>query len=292
MRTPASDAFDNTNNCEFVHGLMERCLAREEIQVPLLPEVAMRVVRIGTSGESSAELLAGIITADPALAMYVLRVANSAGKGPAAGVSSMQQAVAWLGFDEVSSIAFTLALQGKMLDVPGQHHRARQLWRHALASALWSQQLAEMLARESGLCYLCGLLHNIGKPVALGTVHELARRVQAKLSQEEYEQLIATFHRPIAMRVVDAWRLPPVVKAAVAQWQEYRSAGDARFECNVVNVAQRLADGTVTDAAALTGDLVLVDAAFRDLGLGPENGVALSAAAPRVRAQVERYLAP
>jgi HD-like signal output (HDOD) protein len=25
------------------------------------------------------------------------------------------------------------------------------------------------------LCYLCGLLHNIGKVVALGTIHELAR---------------------------------------------------------------------------------------------------------------------
>jgi hypothetical protein len=61
-----------------------------------------------------------IINADPALTMYVLRVAASAAKRPATPIVSLQHAVAWLGFDEVANIAFTLALQGKMLDVKGQ----------------------------------------------------------------------------------------------------------------------------------------------------------------------------
>ena len=82
----------------------------------------------------------------------------------------MQQAVAWLGFDEVSSIAFTLAVQGKILNVHGQYYKARRLWRHSLASALWSRHLALMLARDPGVYYLCGLLHGIGKPV---TPHSL-----------------------------------------------------------------------------------------------------------------------
>ncbi len=55
-----------------------------------------------------------------------------------------------------------------MLDVKGQQHKARRLWRHSLASALWSRQLAHMLARETDMCYLCGLLHNVGKVVTLG----------------------------------------------------------------------------------------------------------------------------
>ena len=32
-------------NCDIVHGLLERCLAGNELDVPLLPEVAVRVIR-------------------------------------------------------------------------------------------------------------------------------------------------------------------------------------------------------------------------------------------------------
>ena len=85
------------------------------------------------------------------------------------------------------------------------------MWRHSLASALWSRQLAHMLARETGLCYLCGLLHNIGKVVTLSAVHELAQRAGKKLTGEDYDRLIETFHRHVGARVVTAWALPPPV---------------------------------------------------------------------------------
>ena len=108
-------------------------------------------------------------------AMYVLRIAASAPNRPAMPIVSLTHAVAWLGLDEVANMAFTLALQPKMLDVPGHQRKARRLWRHSLASALWSRQLALALGREPGLCYLCGLLHDIGKAVTLREAHELAR---------------------------------------------------------------------------------------------------------------------
>src|SRR6202044_293435 len=112
------------------------------------------------------------------------------------------QALAWLGFDEVATSAVPLARDGKMLDVKGQQHKARRLWRHSLASALWSRQLAHMLAQETDMCYLCGLLHNVGKVVTLGAVHELAERAGKKLAGDDFDRLIETFHRHIGARVV------------------------------------------------------------------------------------------
>ena len=189
--------------------------------------------------------------------MYVLRIARSAAKRPASPIVSLPHAVAWLGFDEVANIAFTLALQGKMLDVKGQQHKARRLWRHSLASALWSRQLAHMLAQETGMCYLCGLLHNIGKVVTLGAVHELAQRAGKKLAGEEYDRLIETFHRHIGARVVTAWALPSPVLTVTSQWEAYAAAGAARFESNVVNVAHTLADFTLLDSTPLARDLLV-----------------------------------
>jgi HD-like signal output (HDOD) protein len=295
MQEPVTTSLGNLpaepDNCEVVHGLMERCLAGEELVVPLLPEVAVRVVRAGPKGSTNAQQLADIISADPALTMYVLRIAASAAKRPASPIVSLPHAVAWLGFDEVANIAFTLALQGKMLDVKGQQHKARRLWRHSLASALWSRQLAHMLAQETGMCYLCGLLHNIGKVVALGAVHELAQRVGKRLTSDDYDRLIEIFHRPIA-RVVSAWPLPPPVLTVTSQWEAYAAAGSSRFESNVVNVAHRLADFTLLESTSLARDLLVTDAAYRDLGLTAADGEPLFDSAAAINAELDRYLSP
>jgi HD-like signal output (HDOD) protein len=290
--TSSSNAPEEPGSCEIVHGLMEQCLAREELVVPMLPEVAVRVVRAGPKGSTNARELADIISADPALTMYVLRIAASAAKRPASPIVSLPHAVAWLGFDEVANIAFTLALQGKLLDVKGQQHKARRLWRHSLASALWARQLAHMLAQETGMCYLCGLLHNIGKVVALGAVHDLAQRAGKKLTGVDYDRLVETFHRHIGARVVGAWPLPSPVLIVTSQWEAYAAAGSARFESNVVNVAHRLADFTLLESTQLARDLVVTDAAYRDLGLTAADGEPLFDSAAAINSELDRYLSP
>jgi HD-like signal output (HDOD) protein len=224
--------------------------------------------------------------------MYVLRIAGSAAKRPASPIASLPQAIAWLGFDEVANIAFALALQGRLLDIKGQQHKARRLWRHSLASALWSRQLAHMVARETGMCYLCGLLHNIGKVVTLGAVHELAQRAGKKLAGDDYDRLVETFHRHIGARVVTAWALPPPVLTVTAQWEAYASAGAARFESNVVHVAHSLADFTLRESTQLARDLLVTEAAFLDLGLTAADGDTLFDAAAGISAELDRYLAP
>ena len=279
-------------NCEIVHGLLERCLASDSLAVPLLPEVAVRVIRVGPQASTNAQQLADIIGADPALTMYVLRIANSAAKRPASAIVTLQHAVAWLGFKEVANVAFTVALQGKMLAVKGQQHKARRLWRHSLASALWSRQLAHMLAQETDLCYLCGLLHNIGKVVTLGAVHELAHLAGKKLTSEDYDRLIETFHRHIGARVVTAWALPSPILTVTSQWEAYAAAGAARFESNVINVAHSLADFTLQESTPLARDLLVTNAAYGDLGLTAADGEALFDSAAAINAELDRYLAP
>jgi HD-like signal output (HDOD) protein len=257
-----------------------------------LPDVAVRVVRKGTENTGNAHRLAEIIHADPALARYVLLIAGSAAKRPASQIVSLQHAVAWLGLDEVANIAFTLALQVRMLDVKGQQRKARRLWRHALASALWARQLARSFARETGVCYLGGLLHNIGKVVTLGAVHEVARRADLPLDCQEYDYLIETFNRDIGKRVLSSWALPPPLPGVTAGWRDYRSVGDFSWESNVVNVADKLADFTLLEPSMLTRESLLIDQGYCDLGLSANDGDALFDSAAEIRLEMDRYLSP
>ena len=291
MQHPCADSSPSLDALEIVRDLLERYLACDELAIPLLPDVAVRVVQNGKNN-GNAQMLADIIHADPALTMYVLRIAASAVKRPASPIASLQHAVAWLGLDEVANIAFTLALQGKMLDVKGQQRKARHLWRHSLASALWSRQLAHMLARETGLCYLSGLLHNIGKVVTLGAVHEVAQRAGQTLSSPEYDCLIEVFNRDVGNRVLSAWSLPPPVPSVIARWETYRTAGDVQWESNVVNVAHKLADFILHEPSMLKRDLLVMNQGYRDLGLLAEDAVPLFDSVASINSELDRYLSP
>jgi len=292
MGYPHPESPQRPDGVEAIRGLLQRCLAGDGLAIPSLPDVAVRVVRSGTKDSGNAHMLADIIHADAALTTYVLHIAASAVKRPASPITSLQHAVAWLGLDEVANIAFTLALQGKMLDVKGQQRKARRLWRHSLASALWSRQLAHTLARETGVCYLCGLLHNIGKVVTLGAVHEAAQRADLTLSGQEYDCLIEMFNREVGNRVLSAWALPPPVPSVIARWHTYRTAGAAQWESNVVNIAHKLADFTLREPGMLTREQLLLDQGYRDLGLSAQDGAPLFDSAESINSEMDRYLSP
>ena len=272
--------------------VVERHIARDELVIPTLPRVAVRVVRSGTNNSGNAHLLADIIQSDPALAQYVLRIAGFAARRPPVPITSLQHAIARLGLEVVANIAFTLALQGKMLHVEGQHGKARRLWRHSLASALWARELAARQARETGLCYLCGLLHDIGRAVALGAVHDAAQRAGLELAGNEYDRLIEIFHRDVGKRVIFAWALPPPVPAVAARWESCESAGAAGWESTVVNLAHKLADFTLQEPGTPARELLVLDPGYRDLGFSGPDTEALFDTAADIDAELDRYLSP
>jgi putative nucleotidyltransferase with HDIG domain len=287
---PIAQTQDEPDSVRLVTIGLRQYLARNELTVPMLPDVAVRVVKSGMQRGASARRLAAIISADPSLTMYILRIARSAAKRPVGRIESLPHALAWLGIDEVANIAFTLALQGKMLDVKGQQHKARRLWRHSLASALWARQVAHMLDVDTGVCYLCGLLHNIGKAVTLGAVHDVAWRQGIHLSGAEYDQLVEHFHYDVGVQVVNAWALPAPVPDVIAGWQDYASAGPVQQESNIVHLAHLLADFTLHEANMLKRDELVVAQPYRDLGLSHADADLLFDSAAPIDAELNCYL--
>jgi putative nucleotidyltransferase with HDIG domain len=288
MRIPRHHSASEDDHCGLVRSLLAHSLEHGTFAVPKLPEVAVRIVELRE--EASAHQLSDVIKADRALTMYVLRIAASAPNRPSMPIVSLSHAVAWLGLDEVANMAFTLALQPKMLDVPGHQRKARRLWRHSLASALWSRQLALASRREPGLCYLCGLLHDIGKAVTLREAHELAEWAGTLLASADYDRIVEEFHREVAACVVTAWGMPQPIVAVATRWEAQPDA--ARFECSIVNAARRLADCTAQGSALPTLQRLADDAAFRELGLGAEAAAQILDCNRAINAELDRYLAP
>jgi len=279
----------SADNLEFVRSLMTGLLARGELQLPVLPEAAARVVALAGSAEADAAALARVIAGDQSLAAHVMRVATSAVNQPRHRIESLQQAISWLGMATISEIAFTVAVQAKLLNVPGQRARVRAMWRQSVATALWSRAVAEAVGARGDACYLGGLLHEIGKPACVQAIVELARRAATPLTDAEFDALVAEFEARVGVQLAGAWRLPEGVQVVVRGWREWAGAEERRDACAIVNLAHHLAEHLIAGSEALAAEALSADAVCAHLGLGRAELEALCAQSEHVRAVLEGY---
>lgn len=277
------------SNYELVRGVFASQVARAELELPVLPEVAARVVSVASSAETDAAALSRLITNDPALAAHVMRVASSAAYQPRSPIDSLQQAISWLGMSEVSDIAFTVAVQGKLLNVPGQKARIQRMWKCAVATAAWSRLVAEVTRHSAETAYLSGLLHEIGKPVCLQTIAELARRAATPLIESEYDAMVAEFHVDVGTQLAVAWKLPASVTNVIRGWSRWADVTEGREACAVAYLAHHLATGMLENYGTLVAEALASDPVTEFLGLQLGDVLALCAQADHVQALVDHY---
>jgi HD-like signal output (HDOD) protein len=277
------------DNIDFIRNLFAAQIARGELDLPVLPEVAARVVAVAGSPDNDAATLAKLIVCDPPLAAHVMRVATSAIYQPRHPIESLQQAISWLGMAEVSDIAFTVAVQGKLLNVPGQKARVQRMWKQAVATALWSRAVADASGSRAEPSYLGGLLHEIGKPACLQALMELSRRAATPLSDEDIEALVAEFHVEVGVTLATNWKLPDGVVQVIGGWSRWSDRSERRAGCAIVYLAHHLAEHMTANSGSLAADALASDPAAAELGLGLPELLALCAQTDKIRSLADGF---
>src|ERR1019366_286230 len=107
------------------------------------PKVAVKVLQLVNNENVQLHELSGLISSDPAFASEVLTIANSLLYAPRFPASSVLQAIAVLGANNLQGLCLTVGVRGymgKALNQPAM----RALWRHNLACALIADQVASV----------------------------------------------------------------------------------------------------------------------------------------------------
>jgi len=144
-----------------IANIQERIRRLDEI--PTLPGLFRRIgVGIGDD-RASAKDIASIISEDRALTAKILKLANSAYYGSFKQVSTVEQAVTVVGFNEVKSASLSITVFSKFSKKIPMEILAR-FWVHSLASATAVNAMGgrgqELGAEKT---YIGALLHDIGK---------------------------------------------------------------------------------------------------------------------------------
>jgi HD-like signal output (HDOD) protein len=196
-------------------------------ELPVLPEIMFKVQALVSSDEGNAASLARIIEQDPSLTTKILKVANSSYFGSAAHrISSLPLAIARIGFNEVRNIVTAITLikhfikNSNVLDY-------KVFWRHCLTAAYCTQNIMESspssaAPAERQLCFLSGLLHDIGILIYDQFFHgEFEAIVRYALDHEKAflaaEQAVAGKepHAVLGAAILELWKLDPYVISGV-----------------------------------------------------------------------------
>jgi putative nucleotidyltransferase with HDIG domain len=258
---------------ELVAKTVAERVAKGAYKVPLLPQVASQVVSLTATANVDASKLSALIHRDPSLAGQVLRIANSASYAPRMPIVSLQQAVARLGLTVISEIAFAASLQSGIFKVPGFEADLKAIWRHSLASGMWAKEIARLQRSNVESAFLCGLLHDVGKPALLQLVIDVARELRGTLESDWLRTFVWGEHQMLGRKVAEVWELPTTVVAAISHYADYAQsnvpaalAPTAKTTC----LADRLATW-VTDPQAFDDKTLREHPVFVDLNLYPEE---------------------
>ena len=225
--------------------LVER-IASDKLDLPLLPQVAAQVMSLTSDPSADASKLATLIHQDQALAARVLRISNSPAYMPRTPIVSLQQAVARLGMNLLGEIALIASIRGGGMEVPGHEADIHQLWRHAFASGAYAKEIARLRRLNVEIAFLCGLLHEIGKPVVLKAVAQIARENGVAGDSTVMPELVERHHARVGTLIATKWGLPNQVSEAIAHYDDPGQAPSCSREAMMTCLADRLATNLLT----------------------------------------------
>jgi len=240
MNTAIRHPHDVGMTAQIEQTLVER-IDKHQIKLPVLPQVAGRVMALANDPTADAARLSALIHQDQGLAAHVLRIANSPAYMPRTPIASLQHAVAMLGMSQLSEIAVTVSLKSVAVKIPGYEADIQQLWRHALASGAYAKEIARMRRYNVESAYLCGLLHAVGKPVVLQAVTTIAAEMHIAIEPSAVHAFLDGYHARVGSLIAAEWTLPPQVAEAIAYFEIYEQASSHKQEVMMTCLADRLA---------------------------------------------------
>lgn len=195
--------------------------------LPALPVVAMKVIELINDPNSSGSDIADVLKKDQALTTKVLRLVNSSYYSIPGGVSDVQRALGFLGFNTVAQLVLGISVVSMFKDETSESFSVTEFWKHALAVGMASETLAKKTKKaKAEEAFTCGLLHDIGKlvlkevdPGLFMKLIEDARIRSISFLQVEVEEQ-STPHMLLGETIAKRWALPKPIQWAIRYHHE------------------------------------------------------------------------
>ena len=200
--------------------------------LPPFPETALKAIKVIKDPDSSAQDLVNIIQYDQSITANILRFANSAYFGLQAKVTSLKQAVAYLGTKTIMDMLF---LSGSLSYFHGEYAgydlKGEDLLTHSVSTALMCRILGERIAlEETSTVFTAGLLHDIGKVVLSSFVRDKYNEIMQLVNQNKYSfvmaerEVLGMDHAQVGGEMAQQWGIPEEIATPISLHHQFDKA--------------------------------------------------------------------
>jgi len=213
--------------------------------LPSMPAVVMELLSSIEQEDIDISVLAKKVSYDQALTARTLRLVNSSSYGLQVKVTTIQQAITYLGFQTTRNLITAAALTGCFPSgvCPGFNDKA--FWRHSIATAACARALARRMRFNQDVAFTAGLLHDIGRlvlvsadPKAYGEV--VAMRAREDLEWQDAEQAVLGIdHVAAGVALAGQWNFSDTMRQAIAYHHAPETPG-AGFLAAIIHIANAI----------------------------------------------------
>ncbi len=182
--------------------------------LPTLPEIAMQVNRMLQEEDITIERLCETIEKDQAIVSRLLKLVNSAFFGLRSRVNTLSETISMLGFNSVRNVVVSVSVIEVFAGKTGDFD-IKSFWKHSIATAMTAKKLSESTCiGNPEMCFLSGLLHDIGKIVLFQHFKEQFQLVMDLMSRQNITFMAAEKeadvldHARIGAYLTERWQLP------------------------------------------------------------------------------------
>ena len=243
--------------------------------LPSLPAVVMELLNSIDQDDVDISVLAKKVSYDQALTAKTLRLANSSLYGLQVKVTTIQQAITYLGFQTTRNLITAAAVTGCFAEghCPGFDHKA--FWRHSIATAACAKVLARQMRFNQDYAFTAGLLHDIGRLVLVSCFpNQYSETLAYRDAHDCYlldaeRTVLGVDHVDAGLALAEHWNFSDTMRLAIGGHHDPEAPG-AGFLAAIIHVADAIVHAL--DLAQVQDDLVppVSTVAWTALGLDEE----------------------
>lgn len=223
-------------------------LVRNLQALPSLPAVVMELLGDIDQEDVDISVLARKVSHDQALTAKTLRLANSSLWGLQVKVTTIQQAITFLGFQTTRNLITAAAMTGVFREEQCAGFDDKAFWRHSIATAACCKVIARRVRLNQDYAFTAGLLHDIGRLVLVSTFPKqyeaaMAYRAAHDCTVLEAERAVMKLDHVVAgATLAEHWHFSDTMQMAITYHHEPNVPG-AGLLAAIVHVANAIVHG-------------------------------------------------
>jgi HD-like signal output (HDOD) protein len=228
----------------------------QSVKLPVMPEVALALIRTLDNPEADIPMVRGVIEKDPALTTSLLRMANSAMFGLSRSVTSLESAISVVGMAHIRARALSICIANAFV-LPPELNRL-EFWRDCMVCAGYAKWLAGHTKQDEAQAWLTGMMVRLGEvviaqrsPHLLAHIEQLPRAPGERWARERHA--IGFDEGQITAELAHRWDFPDGVSQALAQCSQPLGTPVFVKLAGVLHLAALLSDQAANGTLDLDG---------------------------------------